>query len=243
MNLDPRLLLLSIPSAVCLAITAVRWRHHLRRGRQVDATTPVTGIVVADGDEAVVQIVLDLEIPYSRTGMSVEETHRELHARPFVVKTDDGELIDVEPPRDVKLHASLGKAQKIKAHKRYTKSAHVRAGERVYLAGDVRDAESPEGGPYREGERRHRRISPTLISTERLGATARRAAATDRKWLVRWAVLTALGPLPYVLPLVPLFMVLYWIREMIVADMWWDKKRYSEWYGTGTRYEDRSEYH
>lgn len=242
-NLDPRLLLLSIPSGVCLAVTALRWRHHLRQGERADAATPVSGVVVADGDEPVVELEIDLKIPYSSTGMSVEETHRELRVRPFMLKTDGGELIDVDPPREVQLHATLGKAQKLEHLKRYKKAAQARVGQRVYLLGQVHDARSPDDGPFREGERQHRHISPDLVSTERIGSTARRAAANDRRWLVRWAVMTVLGPLPYLMPIVPLFVLAFWIRDMIVSQMWWEKKRYSEWYGTGTTREDRAEYH
>jgi hypothetical protein len=228
-SLDPRLLLLAIPAGVCLVITAIRWRHHLRAGERADAATPISGVVLANGDEPVMQLVLDLDIPRTRAvGLSVEEKHRQLHLRPFMVKTDGGELIDVDPEREVELHASLGAAQKVEDHRRYTKSAQVDVGERVYLLGPL------------HGERPHRRIAATLVSTEMIGETARRAAANDRKWLVRWTVMTVLGPLPYVVPFVPLFLLAFWIREMIVKPMWWDRKPYSEWYGTGRA--QRSEY-
>ncbi|HEU0029175.1 MAG TPA: hypothetical protein VFQ53_00995 [Kofleriaceae bacterium] len=234
-------LLLAIPSGVCLAITAIRWRYHLRRGERDDATAAVSGIVLAEDHEPVVELVLQLRIPHSRSGMSVEEKRRDLHARSFVIKTDAGELVDVEPPADVKLHASLGRAHKLEPS-RFTKTARVRPGERVFLLGAIEAASSPEGGPFREGERPHPRIAPAVISTEPIGATARRAAANDRKWLVRWGVMTVLGPLPYAIPLLPLFVFAFWIREMIVAGIWWEMKRYSEYYGNGTTREDRAEY-
>lgn len=133
MNIDPSLLLLAIPSGACLAITAIRWRYHVRQGARADAATALGGTIVADGDEPVLELVLELEIPYRKNGMGVEETHRELRVRPFMVKTDAGELIDVDPPRDVALHATLGKAQKIEHLRRYQKAAQVRVGQRVYL--------------------------------------------------------------------------------------------------------------
>lgn len=236
------LLLLSIPSVVCLAITAICWRYHLLQGERIDAATPLAGVVVAEGDEPVVELVLELKIPRGVTGMSVEETRREVHARPFMVKTDDGELIDVTPLRDVRLHAALGRARKIEDHKRYTKSAQVRVGDRVYLVGSLHDATSPEGGPFREGERPHRHIEPSLISTTKLGAMARQRAANDKRWLVRWALMSVLGPLPYLLPFVALFVLAFWIRGMVAAQVWWEKRRYSEYYGSGSTREDRSEY-
>jgi hypothetical protein len=233
MTLDPALLLFSIPSGICLAITAIRWRYHLGQGERADAATPVSGVVVADGDEPIVEQVLDLKIPAGRVGMSVEETRRTLHVRPFVVKTDGGELVDVEPGPGLALHATLGDALKLEDQRRYTKTARVDVGERVYLLGQLRAAGSAE---------EHRRISPSLVSTEPIGSTARRAAANDRKWLVRWAVMSVLGPLPYFVPPVPFFLVAFWIREMIVDPMWWSKRRYREWYGAGSSREDRSEY-
>jgi hypothetical protein len=42
------------------------------------------------------------------------------------------------------------------------------------------------------------------------------------------------------LPIVPLFFLAFWIRDMIVKPMWWDRKPHSEWYGYGR--ERRSEY-
>jgi len=243
MSLDPRLFLLTIPSGVCLAITALQWRHHCRQVPRADAAATVSGVVVADGDEPVVELVLHLKIPYSSSGMSVRETSRELRVRPFMVKAAGGELIDVEPTRDVRLHATLGRAKKIEHYTRYTKTARVGPGEHVYLVGKLEDATSPEGGPFREGWRPRRRISPTVVSSDKIGWTARRAAATDKKWLVRWAILTALGPVPYAIPIVPLFFFGFWIRDMIVAQMWWEKTPYSEWYGSGTTHEDRAEYH
>lgn len=237
----PLLLLLSVPSPVCLAVTAIRWRYHVRQGERADAA-PISGVVVAEGSDPVVELVLDLEIPYGRSGMSVEEMHRELHARPFMLKTDGDELIDVETPREVKLHADLGSAQKIEHLRRYKKSAQIGVGERVYLVGQVLDARSPEGSPFREGERPHRHVEPALISTEKLGATARRAAAKDYVWIKRWAVMSVLGPLPYVLAIVGLFVVGFWIRDMIAAQIWWEKKRYNEWYGAGSIHENRAEY-
>jgi hypothetical protein len=242
-NLDPRLLLLSMPSVLCLTITAMRWRYHLRQGARADAATPISGVVVAEGDEPVAELVLDLRIPRTKNGMSVEETGRELHVRPFMIETDGGERVEVEPAREAELHATLGKAHKIEHLRRYQKTARVRVGDRVYLDGQVHDATAVQAGPYREGERPHRHISPTLVSTERLGGKARRAAANDRTWLKRWAVMIVLGPLPYVLPIVAVFVFAFWIRDMIVAQIWWDKKRYSEWYGRGSNPEDRSEYY
>ncbi|MEO8798926.1 MAG: hypothetical protein ABI551_13645 [Polyangiaceae bacterium] len=237
-----RYLLLSIPSVVCLAITAIRWRVHLRQGAQVDAATTVVGVVVAEGSEPVVELVLELKIPRSSTGMSVEETGRALHVRPFLVKTDDGELIEVAPPRTVRLHAPLGRARKIEDHKRYTKTAQVRVGDRVYLVGSLHDAAPFEGGPFREGARPHRHIAPSLIATARLGETARQRAANDKQWLRRWGLMAVLGPLPYLMPLVALFVIAFWIRGMVVAQSWWEKRSYSEYYGSGTTREDRREY-
>lgn len=237
-----RYLLLSIPSVICLAVTALRWRYHLRQSARIDAAAAVAGVVVAEGDEPVVELVLELRVPRSTTGMSVEETRRELHVRPFMVRTDEGELIDVEPPQDVKLQASLGKARKIGDDRRYTKTARARADERVYLVGLLQDAASRRGGPFREGARAHRRIAPTVISTSKLGATAAQRAANDKRWLVRWALLSALGPLPYLMPLVALVVIAFWIRAMVVAQMWWEKPRFSEYYGSGTTRADRSEY-
>ena len=242
-NFDLRLLLLAVPSAICLAITAVRWRLHLRRGTRTDAATAVSGVVVADGTDPVAELVIDLRIPHTVSGgMSVEETSREMHVRPFMLETASGERIDVEPPREVILHASLGKAQKVEHRRRYKKIAHVGPGERVYLTGQVRDAASATDGPFREGEHPRRSIAPGLISTEMLGGDARRAAAIDKKWLRRWAVMTLLGPIPYAIPIVPLFVFGFWIRDMIVARIWWDMKRYSEFYGRGTTHADRREY-
>lgn len=54
--------------------------------------------------------------------------------------------------------------------------------------------------------------------------------------------MTVLGPLPYALPVVPLFVLAFWIRDMVVAQVWWDKRRYSEHYGSGPTRKDRSEY-
>jgi hypothetical protein len=234
--------LLAVPSAIAFAITLARWRFHLRRGTRMDASAAASGVVIAEGSDPVAELVLDLKIPRSQSGMSVEETNRELHVRPFMIETASGERIDVEPPREVCLHAYLGKAHKIEHLRRYTKTAHVRPGDRVYLTGQLRDAVSATDGPFRDGEHRHRSIAPSLISTERLGGVARVAAARDKKWLVRWAVMTVLGPLPYVIPIIAFFVFAFWIRDMIVARVWWERKRYREWYGSGTTHEDRREY-
>jgi hypothetical protein len=44
------------------------------------------------------------------------------------------------------------------------------------------------------------------------------------------------------LAIVGLFVVGFWIRDMIAAQIWWEKKRYNEWYGAGSIHENRAEY-
>lgn len=238
----PLVILLSIPSVVFFLITLIRRRYHLRKGARADAATPVSGIVIADGKDPVIELVLELYTPRTRSvGLSVEEKERSVLARPFIVKTDAGEQIDIAPEGDVKVYATLGKAKKVK-EQYFKKTASVRPGQHVYMLGQLREAESPADGPFREGERTRPHFSPTLVSTSKIGSTARMWADNDKTWLKRWAVIALFGPLPYLFGIVGFFIVGFWVRDMIVAKIWWEEKRYSEYYGTGTTHEDRKEY-
>lgn len=215
-----------LPALAMSVVSAIRWRVLWARARRIEAAAPAYGIAVADGEAPVAEVVIDLVMPPVRAGLKIEEASREVRVRPFVVKTESGELVTVEPARDAEVRAPLGRAVKIEPYRRYTKSARILPGDKVFLGGTVTTAEPREGSPFRDAG--HRTVIASVISADPVGMPAYRAGQRALRYVVWWFIAAVSGPIAYVIPAFILVAAWSWYRSAFASDPWWDKPRHSE---------------
>lgn len=127
------------------------------------------------------------------------EIDREVAARPFVVRRDDGVRVEVEPTR-VALQHVLSRTESGGEPERRTRLAELSPGSRVFISGELVPGGHGQGSAYRDPARAPRLLPPRraalAISTRPPGHEARRRARFHRIWAVVCAVLF-LGLLPF----------------------------------------------
>lgn len=221
-------------AGMLLAALVLSWTYR-RRARAEAAVDPRAPLV---SGPAVVVGVVELEAGDGRTAIELrvrqrgtesadkgswshrwDETGREVRARPFWVRRDDGVRVRVEPVAGkFALHDALSRVERRGPADR-TRIAELTAGERVFVAGTLTGA---AGGappsPYRSGGGtpvvRAPAFGRLLVSTEPPGGTSAAQARFHRNWAVALVVFAAMLSAF----LIPTYRVLTLFGEPVTAD-------------------------
>ncbi len=181
-----------------LSASAVLWWLHRRRAlleERFDPRQPLRdGVAVivgrvetADGHPAVVLRVRQGGTEWSHKGQwhhAWRESARELHVRPFVIRSVTGALVRVDPPRDVPVHGEFTRIERHDYNNR-TCVIEVAHGQEIRAYGTLQGAQhAASAGAYRDAS-----LLPTLVSTgfapmvlsaEQPGATPRARGRVHR---------------------------------------------------------------
>lgn len=188
-----------LPTGLVLAFAALGTLTQRRRARrESDAAqraslrngpAVVQGRVETDGGDAItVTVTQRKRVVKGKNGHRMtywDEKRREVTARPFRVRGDDGGVVEVVPDPRVHLRDKLEAPEYLDDTTR-RRFVRLRPGERVWVSGvlsGVRDARSE--GAYREAQRApvmKRGFARMIVSTEPPGAHHRERADLHRGW-------------------------------------------------------------
>lgn len=187
-----------VPTGLTLALAALWTLTHRRRARREadaaraaplrDGPAVVQGQVETDGGDAItVTVTQRKRVVKGKHGSYTywDEKRREVAARPFRVRRDEGGVVQVIPSARVLLRDRIEAPEHIDDTTR-RRFVRLRAGERVWVSGvlsGARDARSE--GAYREAQQAptmKRGFSRLIVSTEAPGAYYQERAAKHRGW-------------------------------------------------------------
>jgi hypothetical protein len=189
---------------LALALTAwLRARWYERRARRNEALRTTTsgehvavGRVRADDEEPVASVRVA-----QRWWRWIEllffewfETGRTWQARPFDLERDGAPLLRVEPDERVALQVALGAGSEPNAQGR-VRTAQVRAGEAVFVAG-VLTPGSPSGEASYRDPSTETTLRAAAISSSPFEDLDRDHARVHRGWVLRWLALGVVLQLP-----------------------------------------------
>ena len=199
-----------LPTCAVLALSALRTAVHRRRARREadaarraplrDGPAVVVGRVETDAGNAITVTITQRKRvekgKNNHTSVYWEEKRREVDARPFRVRTEEGGVVEVIPDERVHLRDAMEEPEYVDDTTR-RRFVRLRPGERVWVSGvlsGARDARSE--GAYREARQApvmKRGFWRMVVCTEPPGAYFAQRAALHREWfqgvLVTLAVL------------------------------------------------------
>lgn len=200
-----------------LALSAVLFALHRRRAKLEESFNPNAplrdGVSVVfgrveteDGGPAVILRVHQRGREWQYKGQwnhAWEEVNRELHVRPFVLRTANGTTVRVEPPNPVQVQGEFKEIIR-HSHTERTQVIELKNGADIHVYGALSGAAQQStsmayraGGamPVLSGSPR----APMVISTEKLGETARGRAKVHRNMgiaLASWLLIAIFAVFP-----------------------------------------------
>jgi hypothetical protein len=175
-----------LPAGIVMAFAGLWIGVHRRRARREsdsakraplrNGAAVIKGVVETDGGDAItVSVTQRKRVVKGKNGSYTywDEKGREVTARPFRVRTDDGRVVQVVPDRGVHLRDALEAPESLDEQTR-RRRIRLRPGESVWVSGvlsGVRD--DAEAGAYREAAQppvMGRGLARMVVSTEPPGA-------------------------------------------------------------------------
>lgn len=187
-----------VPTGLTLALAALWTLAHRRRARrEADAVRPVPlrdgpavvqGSVETDGGDAIVVTVTQRKrVVKGKHGTYTywDEKRREVAARPFRVRRNEGGVVEVIPDARVLLRDRIEAPEHLDDTTR-RRFVRLRAGEKVWVSGVLSGArDARDEGAYRAPQQAptmKRGFSRMIVSTEAPGAYYQERAAKHRGW-------------------------------------------------------------